>query len=304
MTRFCSVWLLFLSLSSFAQQGRPLQKLSDRVYAYAGIKNASPAVNSFGANCGFIVGDDTVMVVDTLMSAKEASRLYADLRKVTDKPVRYVVNTHYHLDHSWGNSFFVRQGAVVIGQDNVQSKVLDQEALQSRMKRFGLTPEAMEGTVLMKPTVFFADKLTIDLGGISVRLVYSGPAHTDDSIVVLVPTEKVCFAGDILFTGYHPNLSEGDLPNWDKILAGLEASQAHVFVPGHGPLSSISDIQDLRSYLKTFDSLARKFCTGKGQEDAPSIARELLAALPAQNRTELIAVVESNLRQKYLPLPR
>ena len=87
-----------------------LTRLADNVYAYVGSKDASPA-HSFAANAGIVIGRDGVLVVDTLISAREGARFLADIRAVTDKPIRYVVNTHTHLDHALGNSVFARLGA-------------------------------------------------------------------------------------------------------------------------------------------------------------------------------------------------
>lgn len=106
---------LYCTVTASAQPG--LTKIADGVYSYVGAKNPSPAT-SFGANAGIIIGSDGVVVVDTLTSAKEAQRFIKDIRSITDKPIKYVINTHHHLDHSLGNSEFVKLGAAVIAQEN------------------------------------------------------------------------------------------------------------------------------------------------------------------------------------------
>lgn len=293
---------LFMSGPSFAQEARPLQKLSDHVYAYVGVTNASPAANSFGANSGVVIGRDAVLVVDTLVSAKEAELLRADIKKLTDKPIKYVVNTHYHLDHAWGNSVFVKDGAVVIGHENSRLAGSKNISALEHAGDFGLTPQDMEGTVLELPAVTFQDVMRVDLGGgVAVDLSYPGPTHTNGSITVFVPGDKVLFLGDILFTHYYPYIGEGDILSWIKVLSGLEKTPAKIIVPGHGPLSTVSDIKAMKVYLKDFDVLAKKLCRGKKQDDAPAIAAELLKQLPDQGRTELPFLVEENLRDKYLP---
>ncbi len=281
---------------------RTLQKISAHVYAYVGVTNASPGGNSFGANCGVIVGDDAVMVVDTLVSAKEAARLDADIRKVTDKPVKYVVNTHYHLDHAWGNSYFANKGAVIIAHANARTAAPRSEYAFAHIAEFGMTQADLEGTVFTLPPVTFDDRLRVDLGGdVAVELTNPGPSHTDGSITVFVPGDKVLFAGDILFTRYHPNVVEGDIPHWIAVLAELEKTPATIIVPGHGPLSTVADIRDMETYLKEFDARAQELCRDKKQEDAPAIARTIMSRLPDQGRTELPYMVESNLRRRYLP---
>ncbi|MGD9109357.1 MAG: MBL fold metallo-hydrolase [Phycisphaerales bacterium] len=290
--------LLVMSLTQ-AEEPIELTKLSEHVYAAVDFDNPS-ALNSFGANSGVIIGDDAVLVVDTRISAKRAQKFIAAIKKITDKPIKYAVNTHYHLDHSWGNCEFVKLGAIVIGHENGR---LAKSKVKSGIKNagnFGLTPQDMEGTTASVPTVTFKDTLLVDLGGVTVSLSYPGPSHTNDGITALVEQDGVLFTGDILFVRYHPFLGEADIHNWQKILAKLETTTAKIIVPGHGPVSTVADIKDLRIYIEQFDKQAKALCVGKTQNDAPSIAQQLLKALPEQKRTKLTRGVETNLRLKYL----
>ena len=284
-----------------AEETTGLTKLSEHVYAAVDFKNASPATNSFGANTGVIIGNDAVLVIDTRISAKKAQEFIADIKKITGKPIKYVVNTHYHLDHSWGNCEFVKLGAVVIGHENGRLAASRSKDSLSHPEYFGMTPDDLNGTTVSAPTITFRDALLVDLGGVTVSLSYLGPAHTDDSIVALVDQDGVLFAGDILFTRYHPFLADADVQGWLKALAKLETTPAKIIVPGHGPVSTVVDIKDLEIYLTQFDKQAKALCVGKTQDDAPAIAQEMLKTLPDQKRTELVMGVENNLRSKYLP---
>jgi glyoxylase-like metal-dependent hydrolase (beta-lactamase superfamily II) len=96
-------------------------------------------------------------------------------------------------------------------------------------------------------------------------------------------------------------MGDADVQGWLKALAKLEKTSAKIIVPGHGPVSTVADVKDLEVYMTEFDKQAKVLCAGKTQNDAPTIARELLKVLPDQKRTELIWAVESNLRSKYLP---
>lgn len=292
--------VLYASAPARCQESRVRQKLSDHVYAYVGVENAS-AQNSFGSNCGFVVGNDAVLVIDPLISARDAEKLYADIRTVTDKPVRYVVNTHFHIDHVGGNGVFVKDGAVVIGHEKSRLAAPGTQYSLTHYSKAGLSAEQMEGTVLCPPTITFDKSMRVDLGGVVVDLDFPGPSHTDGSITAAVHDEKVIFLGDILFTTYHPYLGEGDILSWVSVLAGLERTKATVMVPGHGPLSMVSDLRDMQSYLKTFVFRARLLCLGKGQDDAPALAQEIVQYLPDQGRKEMTALVEQSLRDKYLP---
>jgi cyclase len=284
-----------------ADDSNGLTKLSEHVYAAVDFKNASPAANSFGVNTGVVIGNDVVLVVDTRISAKQAQAFIADIRKITNKPVKYVVNTHYHLDHSWGNGEFVKLGAVVIGHENGRLAASRSVNGIAHPENFGMTAHDMEGTTASPPTITFKDAMLVDLGGVTVSLSYPGHSHTDDSITALVNEDGVLFAGDILFTRYHPFLADADVQSWLKVLAKLETTSAKVIVPGHGPVSTVADIKDLEIYLTQFDKQAKALCAGKTQNDAPAIAQEMLKTLPDQKRTELVSGVENNLRSKYLP---
>jgi glyoxylase-like metal-dependent hydrolase (beta-lactamase superfamily II) len=281
-----------------------LQRITEHVYAYAGTTNPAPGANSYGANVGLVVGSDSVLVIDTLISAREAQRFLADIRKVTDKPIRYVINTHYHLDHSFGNGEFAKLGATIIGQDHSRQDFAKTEQVLAHPEQFGLTAADLEGTTLHHPDITFNDSLTLDLGGITVQLRYpAGPTHTDDSIVAYIKEEKVLFTGDMLFSHYHPYLAEGDFGNWTLALFELGKLPAEKIIPGHGPVSTKEDLADMRLYLEQFDSLARTLCLGKSAQNAPAIAQEMLKRLPDQGRTALTGMVERNLRARFLPQP-
>jgi len=294
---------LITGISVLAGETTGLQRISEHVFAYVDVKDLSPA-NSMGANSGIIVGRNGVMVVDTLISAREGTRLLRDIRKVTDKPIKYIVNTHYHLDHAWGNDQLTKVGAVVIAQDNSRKNFPRGVYGLEHHKEFGLTDADVEGTVLQIPTLTFSQAMTIDLGGVTVELKYLGPAHTDDSITVFIPQDKVLFVGDILFTGCHPFLGEGDIGSWVKILNQLEQVPAEKIIPGHGPISGKSELKVMAAYLVQFDALARQLCKGKQAADAPAIAQEILKQLPDQQRTGFLMMPEANLRVKYLPTPK
>jgi cyclase len=299
----CIVVLCLAVCSSVLAGDTPtLQRISEHVYAYVDVKNASPA-GSFGSNAGLVVGRNAALVIDTLISAKAADNFLADIRKVTDKPVKYVVNTHHHLDHAWGNCQFVTLGAEVITQENALSHMPEDAQALAHPEQHGLTAKDLEGTTLQGPTITFTDSMKIDLGGVIVELRYPGASHTNDSITAYVPQDKVMFVGDILFTHYHPFLAEGDLPHWQQVLSELTQTPATKIVPGHGPVSNKADVELMKTYLNEFDSQAKTLCSGKSANEAPAIAQELIKRLPQQERTELPRLVEFNLRLKYLPQP-
>lgn len=280
--------------TAFAATG--LTKIADNVYSYVDVKNSSPQ-NSFGANAGIVIGRDGILVIDTLVSAREAQRFINDIRAVSDKPIRYVVNTHYHLDHAFGNDAFAKLGAIVIAHANDRQNMRKSgEAALKGAGDFGLSEADMAGTVLAYPVIGFTDRMEIDLGDQLVELLYPGSSHTDGSLLVFLPDKKLLFAGDALFTGYHPFLAEGNLDEWLKTLDFIAALEADGIVPGHGPLSTRKDIADMKAYLITFDRIATELAAGSS--DPEFVFNEMKKELPARPEGEWL--IKANLTMKYL----
>ncbi len=276
-----------------------LTKIADGVYSYVDAKNPSPAT-SFGANAGVIIGKDGVVVVDSLTSAKEAQRFIRDIRSVTDKPIKYVVNTHHHLDHSLGNSEFVKLGAAVIGQENCRIEAQkDADSIIKRALNYGFTAEALEGTTVVLPTLTFTDRMSIDLGDRTVEMIYPGPSHTNGSALVLVPGVKVLFAGDMLFTNFHPNIRDADVDSWIKALDKIAAIDVQKIIPGHGPVSSKQDIADMKQYLFVFDKKAKELSAKSN--DAEYISSELKKSLPKREYFDMF--IAAGVKAKYLQKP-
>jgi len=291
---FAAVWSLVSGQTASAQTG--LTKIADGVYSYVDARNPSPAT-SFGANAGIIIGKDGVVVVDTLTSAKEAQRFIKDIRAITDKPIKYVVNTHHHLDHSLGNSEFVKLGAVVIAQENSRREAQkDADTIVKRALNYGFTAEAMEGTMVVLPTLTFTDRMSIELGDRTVEVIYPGPSHTNGSSIVLIPDVKALFAGDALFTNYHPNLRDADVDGWIRALDKIAALDVQKIIPGHGPISGKQDIADMKQYLMVFDAKAKELAEKSG--DAEYIASELKKALP--KREYFDTFIAGGVKAKYL----
>ena len=293
MGAFVSVaGILLLASSAFAD----LTKVADNVYAYVDVKNASP-LNSFGANTGIVVGSDGVLVIDTLVSAKEAQRFIADIRKITDKPIKYVVNTHYHLDHAFGNSEFAKLGAKIVATDADRRNLAQygEETLKG-VGNFGLTAQDMEGTYIVLPDITFHDKMTIHLGDETIELIYVMPSHTTGNLLVYIPRHKILFTGDILFTDFHPYMADCDVKGWIENLDFIDKMDVEAIIPGHGPLSTKKDVEEIRDYLRTFDMIALEMAA-KGK-DAEAIAAKLAEKLPKRSQNEW--TILRNINAKYL----
>jgi glyoxylase-like metal-dependent hydrolase (beta-lactamase superfamily II) len=293
--------LLLMLLAAFLLQGQAsaadkLTRIAENVYAYVDTKGAS-AKNSFGANAGIITGRDGIVVVDTLVSAREAKRFIRDIRAVSKKPIRYVINTHYHLDHVFGNSEFVKLGAVIVAQEN-DRREMERSAAETlkNIEGYGLTREDMKGTKPAYPTVTYSERMTIDIGGERIELIHARHSHTGGDTLVYLRDKKVLFAGDILFTDYHPFIAEGNIEEWAKELDEIASMDVEKIIPGHGPVSGKKDLQAMKEYIIAFDRAAKELAAK--YSDPAKIAAELKSGLP--ERRESAFLIGANVEMKYL----
>lgn len=288
--------LVVFALCDRAVAAEKLTRIAENVYAYVGTKNSSKN-NSFGANAGIIIGKDGIVVVDTMISATEAKRFIRDIRTISRKPIRYVVNTHYHFDHAFGNSEFVKLGAVIIAQENAE-KAMEKSAGETlkNIGQYGLTPKDMKGTTPACPVLTFGDRMTINIGGQQIELIHARQAHTDGDTLVYVSGKKVLFAGDVLFTNYHPFLGEGNIEEWAKELDDLKSMDIEKIIPGHNPLSGKNDLADMKEYILLFDQKAKELASQS--DDVQKIATAIQSVLP--QRPEGAWLIAPNIQMKYL----
>jgi len=212
--------------------------------AYAAI--AKPGDRASVGNAGFVIGADGVLVVDSFATPEAAEELSAEIRRLTRAPVKWVVNTHYHLDHVGGDSVFVKQGAIVLAHEHVRAWVRT-ENLKWRAE---IKPE--EKAMLARlplPDVVYRDGLTLWLGGRPVE-VLTRPGHTGGDSVVFYPAGNVVFAGDLFWKETVPNLVDANTRDWVRTVEGFLADHpASRFVPGHGEVGSALDVRYFRDYL-------------------------------------------------------
>ena len=211
--------------------------------------------------------------------------------------MKYVVNTHTHLDHAFGNSVFAKQGAIIISHD-ADRKLLEKvgEATLKNIANYGLKSEDMIGTEIVYPSLTFSARMAIDLGGETVELIRAAPSHTEGSVIVYLPAKKLLFSGDILFTDFHPYLADGDMSGWTRTLDELIAMDVERIIPGHGPLSTKKDLREMKEYLLLFDAKARELAAGS--QDADAITAEMKKVLPKRALAEWM--IGFNLKSRYL----
>jgi quinoprotein relay system zinc metallohydrolase 2 len=187
------------------------------------------------ANIGFIVGGDTVAVVDPGGSFAEGKALRAAIRLRTDRPIRYVILTHVHPDHIFGAAAFREDHPDFVGHAKLPGALAQRGDYYLRRLR-GALGDAAAGTEVVVPTVLVSDRTELDLGGRRLTLRAHGPAHTDNDLTVFDENTRTFWLADLLFVDRIPVI-DGSILGWLKQLDELAAIPADRAVPGHGPIS-------------------------------------------------------------------
>ncbi len=215
-----------------------VQEVAPGNFVRAGVHALIDPKNKGGiANIGFIVGSEAVAVIDSGGSLRDGQRLRAAIRARTDLPIRYVINTHMHPDHIFGNGAFVGDKPRFVGHSRLARAMLTRGAYYLEANRRLLGPEAFAGTEVVVPAVPVEDSLTLDLGKRRLRLMAYPTAHTDNDLTVLDEQTGTLWTGDLLFIRHLP-VVDGSLKGWLGVMDSLATLTAARAVPGHGPASA------------------------------------------------------------------
>ena len=216
-----------------------VEKLTDSIYCIFGE----------GGNIGLVITDKHAVLIDDQYEHLTPG-LLAAIKSVTDKPIKYLINTHHHGDHTGANVVLEKQVTAIVAHSNVRRRMETAQARLEPAKRGGL-PELAFGWPDPKEKAYLA----IHLGGIEIHLAHFGPGHTDGDVLVGIPAQKFMHLGDVFFNGSLPYIDtaaggslEGMLANVEAVLSFLPADSK--LIPGHGPVGTNKDLLRYRDFLK------------------------------------------------------
>jgi len=240
---------LLSAAGAFAQDFSKVEikttKLSDTTYMMEGA----------GGNIGLSIGDDAVFVIDDQF-APLSEKITAAIAKLSPKPVKFILNTHWHGDHTGGNENFARGGAILVAQENVRKRMGSEQFIEFMRSTVPASPKAA------LPVVTFASSVSFHLNGDEMQAFHGPRAHTDGDAIVVFAKSEVIHMGDTYFNGMYPFIDtssggtvEGVIAACDQVL-GVATDRTKI-IPGHGPLSNRAELQAYRDMLATVSSRVR-----------------------------------------------
>lgn len=227
------------------------EQVAEGVYAIVTPAKDFPSAENKGwnSNSTFVVTNDGVLVFDTGSSETIGRAIRNTIATVTDKPVRWVINSHAHGDHWLGNAALADEGTEIISSDVVQARIrAEGQEWVERFKR--MTEGATGDSTVLAPNQAVHDPLAREFGGVRVEVLFSGNSHSPGDIVFWLPKERVLLTGDVMYTARPPATFDANVAQWTRFLGELEALEPLVVVPGHGPVGKKMDIALLRGYFE------------------------------------------------------
>ena len=234
-------------------QLKPVKVAPNTYFVQGRAEMGSSENQNFISNAGFVVTPRGVVVVDALGSPILAQKLIAEIKKVSNQKIIAVIVTHYHADHVYGLQEFKKVGAKIYAQGEGRNYISSETAKQRLIaSRVDFAPWVNDKTNLISADVWIDQKTKLNVGGVDFLVSRVGPAHAPEDLIIYIPSEKVLFAGDLVFRGRIPFVGNADSKGWLIALDEIEKLNPNIVIPGHGNYSvkPAEDIVFTRNYLK------------------------------------------------------
>ncbi len=203
-----------------------------------------------GSNSAVLITEEGVLVVDTRTHPVDAELLLAEIRERTDAPIRWVINSQFHGDHYMGNSVFAREGATIIAHRDTLAVILERFEYEVATRPFdqrGLDRDEIE---LVLPDIVFDHRLTLDLGGYAVELIYLGAGQNEGDTLVHFPHARALHTGGVFHNRSWANTSyTPSIEGWISVLRAMKAIDVDSYLPPHGSIATGQDLDDFIEFL-------------------------------------------------------
>lgn len=259
---FAALALAALGLAPLAQAQQDFSKVEVKAEK---LGDTTWMLTGAGGNIGLSVGEDAVFVIDDQF-APLVPKIKAAIAKITPKPVQFVMNTHFHFDHTGGNEAFGKDGAWIVAHDNVRKRMSTEQVMSFIGAR---QPSSAKPGL---PVITVAGSLSFHINGDEVHAFHVPNAHTDGDLIVHFRKGDVVHMGDVYFNGFYPFIDFGSGGTADGVIAAVDrvlalATDKTKIIPGHGPLASKADLQTYRDLLATVTQRIKKL-RAEGRSDA------------------------------------
>ena len=233
--------------TSFATIGQ--QNFDSVVIKTTKITNSVYMLEGSGGNIGVLVGNDGIILVDDQFGPL-SEKIKEALKAISDKPVKFVINTHYHLDHAGGNLNFGNDGAIIVAHENTRKRLsADQFMAAFKMEQKATAYEGL-------PKITFRESVTLNLNGETIQVFHVKNAHTDGDVIIYFKEANVVHGGDVFVRYGLPFIDQENGGNIDGMILGAEkimttSNEQTVIIPGHGQLARKKDVLDYKNMLQT-----------------------------------------------------
>ncbi len=233
------------TIPQLQRAGVTVQEVAPKVYALIASTDFPAREGAAICNGGFIVGSNGVMVIDPFQTPELAEAVFAQVKAVTDQPIKYVLNTHYHFDHTGGNPTAAQRGIPIIGRGKIREYITERRGINSQFP-----PTVPPNVIVNSETDFW-------LGDRQVRIERVDGHSAGTDLIAYVPDAQVLFTGDMVFNQRIPFAGDADLRQWQGSLYRLIVSYPEAkTVPGHGNVGTVAELQAQQQYFNDLERLA------------------------------------------------